>query len=133
MRAIVVGRYVRVVRVDRIVGSREIHISGPCVMGQYLQAMRESFLHLYLKRLVIVAGVTREIAQVLTPAEFSKERLALICGEDAEAGQSRLVGILISTGAGENIRSLIADVSGFDRDGIRHLPVHREIPDVNGR
>src|SRR5437763_14324266 len=99
MSAVVVGRSVRIVRINRVIRPREIHVPGPCVMGQELEPLRESFVHFYLERLVIIARVAGKITKVLAPTELLEIRLALIRGERAEACQRRLIGIVVAAGA----------------------------------
>ena len=109
--AMVVVGAVSLRRVNVVVGVGVVERPRPDVMRQQRIPGGKSFFRFQLHRMEIVAGVRTVVAEVLRPAEFVEKGFALIGGQRRVTDQRRLVEIVITAEARENVRAFRADVA----------------------
>src|SRR5262245_25842635 len=102
-------------------------------MAHHGEAFRETLVGLELQSVIVVTGVRAVVTEVLRPAEFLEEGLALIERQRAKSLYRRLVEVVVAAVAGEDVSAFRTDVSRLDRDVAGQLALHRDVPLVARR
>src|SRR5207244_3363761 len=101
---------------------------GPCVMCKEFISAGEALLGLQLQCVIAVRSVASAVGNLLCPAKFFVETLALKATQSTKTNDGRLIQIRERSVPWEDVRSLISHVRCLHPQGGSERPLDREIP-----